>query len=181
MPIEYRTEDKIAFITLNREEALNALDPAMLEALSQAFTTFRDDDSLYTGIVTGTGKAFSVGADIETLLPQMKDQTDNKKCPPTIMRGLNLHKPLIAAINGAALGGGLELALACDIRIASENAVFGFPEVTLGLVPGWGGTQRIARTVPLDIATELLLLGKPINAARALQAGLVNKGFYDYT
>lgn len=173
MPVDYRKEDKICFITLNREEALNAIDPAMLEGLSQALTAFMQDNSLYVGIITGAGKAFCVGADVGAMLPQMK--TQQQSGPPTIMRGLKLWKPIIAAINGAALGGGLEIALACDIRIASENAMFAFPEVTLGLIPGWGGTQRIAHAVPLAIASELLLLGRPINATRALQTGLVNK------
>jgi enoyl-CoA hydratase len=145
----------------------------MLEGLSKVLTAFLHDDSLYVAIITGTGRAFSVGADIGAMLPQMKAQ--QQAGPPTIMRGLRMWKPLIAAINGAALGGGLELALACDIRIAVDNAVFGFPEVTLGLIPGWGGTQRISHAVPLAIASELLLLGRPINATRALQTGLVNK------
>jgi len=176
MPVDYRKEDKIALITLNREEALNAIDPAMLEGLSEALTSFMHDDGLHVGIITGAGKAFSVGADVGAMLPQMKAQAGIQQAgPPTIMRGLKLWKPLIAAVNGAALGGGLELALACDIRIAAENALFAFPEVTLGLVPGWGGTQRISRAVPLAIASELLLLGRPINAARAFQTGLVNK------
>lgn len=176
MPVEYHTEDKIAFITLNREEALNAIDQSMLEELSRALLSFKQDNNLVVGIITGAGKAFSVGADIGALLPQMQNEIGLQHSgPPTIMRGLSVWKPLIAAINGAALGGGLELALACDIRIASENAIFAFPEVTLGLIPGWGGTQRIARAVPLAIASELLLLGRPINASRAMQTGLVNK------
>ena len=176
MSVEFRTEGKIAIITLNREEALNAIDQVMLEELSHALISFKQDNNLLVGIFTGTGKAFSIGADIGSLLPQMQEETGLQQCgPPTIMRGLSMWKPLIAAINGAALGGGLELALACDIRIAAENAIFAFPEVTLGLVPGWGGTQRISHAVPLAIASELLLLGRPINASRALQTGLVNK------
>jgi enoyl-CoA hydratase/carnithine racemase len=176
MPVDYRKEDRIAVITLNREEALNAIDPAILQGLSEALVVFMHDDSSYAGIITGAGKAFSVGADVGAMLTQMKAQAGMHQAgPPTIMKGLKLWKPLIAAINGAALGGGLELALACDIRIAAENAMFAFPEVTLGLVPGWGGTQRIAHAVPLAIASELLLMGRPINAARALQTGLVNK------
>lgn len=176
MAVEFRSEGKIAFITLNRQEALNAIDLPMLEELSHALLHFKQENSLSVAIITGAGKTFSVGADIGALLPQMQTEIGLQQSgPPTIMRGLSVWKPLIAAINGAALGGGLELALACDIRIASENAIFAFPEVTLGLVPGWGGTQRIARTVPLAIASELLLLGRPINASRALQTGLVNK------
>ena len=90
------------------------------------------------------------------------------------MRGLDIQKPIIAAVNGLALGGGLELALACDLRIASENATFGQPEVRLGLIPGWGGTQRLARAIPAAKAAEMILTGKPIDAAEALRLGLVN-------
>jgi len=176
MPVDYEKEDRIAVIRLNRPEALNAIDPEMAEGLSRVLAEFRDDDALWVGIVTGAGNAFSVGADVATMLPLLKQSQGGRHAePPDIMRGLKLWKPLIAAVNGAALGGGLELALACDIRIASENAVFGFPEVTLGLIPGWGGTQRISRAVPLCIAAELLYTGRPISANRALQYGLVNK------
>ncbi|MDD5311403.1 MAG: enoyl-CoA hydratase-related protein [Dehalococcoidia bacterium] len=176
MPVDYIKEDKIAVITLNRPEALNAVDPEMAEVLSRALVDFMNDDSLWCGIITGAGNAFSVGADVATMLPLLKQNVGGQHAePPNIMRGLKLWKPLIAAVNGAALGGGLELALACDIRIASENAVLGFPEVTLGLIPGWGGTQRISRAVPAGIAAELLYTGRPISASRALQYGLVNK------
>lgn len=176
MPIDLQKEDKIAIITLNRPEARNAFDPTLLNDFSRALLDFMNDDNLWAGIITGEGAAFSVGADIETLLPELKSGVGQVHAgAPTIMRGLHLWKPLIAAINGAALGGGLELALACDLRIASENAMFGFPEVSLGLIPGWGGTQRITRAVPAAIASELVLTGRPIGAARALQAGLVNK------
>ena len=176
MPVDFTREDKTAIITLNRPEALNAFDPELAGAFSKALISFMEDDSLWVGIITGAGNAFSVGADIATLLPGLKANSEDQfKAAPNIMRGLRLWKPVIAAINGAALGGGLELALACDLRIASENAMFGFPEVSLGLIPGWGGTQRITRAVPTAIAAELLFLGRPISAARALQTGLVNK------
>ncbi|MHB8086506.1 MAG: enoyl-CoA hydratase/isomerase family protein [Dehalococcoidia bacterium] len=176
MSIDFLKEDKTAIITLNRPEAMNAIDPEHIEALSRALLDFHNDKSLWVAVITGAGNAFSVGADISTTLPELKKNAGRPDAgPPTIMRGLTLSKPVIAAVNGAALGGGLELALACDLRIASENALFGFPEVSLGLIPGWGGTQRIIRSVPPAIAIELLLLGRPINASRALQAGLVNR------
>jgi len=176
MLVDFTREDKTAIITLNRPEALNAFDPELTKAFSAALSEFMNDDSLWAGIITGAGNAFSVGADISTMLPALKADSEKQfKAAPTIMRGLKLWKPLIAAVNGAALGGGLELALACDLRIASENAMFAFPEVTLGLIPGWGGTQRITRAVPSAIAAELLFLGRPISAKRALETGLINK------
>ena len=177
MSIGYNKEGKIAVFTLNRPEALNAVDPESARELSQALVDFRDDDELLVGIITGAGdRAFSIGADIKTMLPEMKKNREQSSAePPTIMRGLNLWKPMIAAINGAALGGGLEIALACDLRIASENATFGLPEVTLGLIPGWGGTQRLPHAIPLAKAAELLLTGRPIDAQEAYRIGLVNK------
>lgn len=177
MPIDYKKEGKIAIFTLNRPEALNAIDPENLEELSRALIDFKDDDEILVGIITGAGdRAFSIGADIKTMLPEMKKISGQPSaCPPTIMRGLELWKPMIAAVNGACLGGGLEIALACDLRIASENATFGLPEVMLGLIPGWGGTQRLPRVIPLAKAAELLLTGRPINAQEAYRIGLVNK------
>jgi enoyl-CoA hydratase/carnithine racemase len=177
MAVDYRKEGKIAFFTLNRPEALNAIDIKSLEELSQALIDFKGDESLLVGIVTGTGeRAFSVGADIRSILPQFKE---NKGKPGsgqhTFFRGLDLWKPMIAAVNGYALGGGLEIALACDIRIAAENAMFGMPEVTLGIIPGWGGTQRLPRIIPQAKAAEMLFTGKPIDAKEAYRIGLVNK------
>jgi enoyl-CoA hydratase/carnithine racemase len=177
MSIDYKKEGKIAIFTLNRPEALNSIDPESLKELSRALTDFKTDDELMVGIITGTGdRAFSVGADIKTMLPEIKKTRGQPSAgPPTIMRGLDLWKPMVAAINGACLGGGLEIALACDLRIASENATFGLPEVTLGLIPAWGGTQRLPRVIPLAKAAELLLTGRPINAQEAYRIGLVNK------
>jgi len=148
-----------------------------MQELHKAMTDFRDDPELWVGIITGAGeKAFCGGADIKDTLPFMKEHgRDPWAMPPSIMRGLEMWKPLVAAINGMALGGGLELALACDIRIAAENARLGTPEVTLGLIPGWGGTQRLPRVVPWCKAAELLLMGKLIDAQEAYRIGLVNK------
>jgi len=177
MNIVYTKEDRTAIITLNRPEALNAINPEMLRELSDVFLDFKDDKELMVCIITGAGeKAFSIGADIQTMLPEMKKlRAQQQTEPPTIMHGLTIWKPMIAAINGACLGGGLELALACDLRIASENATFGMPEVTLGLIPGWGGTQRLPRAIPPAKAAELLLTGRPINAQEAYRIGLINK------
>ncbi len=149
----------------------------VVRELREVMVGFRDDPDLWVGIITGAGeKAFSAGADIKDTLPFMKDHRDKPwEFPASLWRGLEIWKPLIAAINGLALGGGLEIALACDIRIASENARFGTPEVTLGLIPGWGGTQRLPRMVPWCKAAELLLTGRLIDAQEAYRIGLVNE------
>jgi len=177
MAIDYKREGKIAVFTLNRPEALNAMDPSSIGQLSRAFTAFRDDDEVWVGIITGAGdRAFSAGADVKGT--QNSRQAQRGKpwlMPATIMRGLELWKPLIAAVNGLAFGGGLEIVLACDLRIAAENATFGLPEVRLGLIPGWGGTQRLPRAIPKVRAAELLFTGRPIDAQEAYRIGLVNK------
>ena len=174
--IDYKKEGRIAIFTINRPEALNAINVPAIQELHEAMIDFRDDPELWVGIITGAGdKAFCAGADIKDMLPFMKEHLpDERAIPATPMRGLELWKPLIAAINGNALGGGLELALACDIRIASEKAQLGLPEVTLGLIPGWGGTQRLPRMVPWCKAAELVLTGKPVDAQEAYRIGLVN-------
>lgn len=177
MAIDYKKEGRIAIFTINRPEAMNAIDVAASHELHQAMTDFRDDPELWVGIITGAGdSAFCAGADIKEMLPFLKEHLQNRPwaIPATPMRGLELWKPLIAAINGVALGGGLELALVCDIRIASEKARFGLPEVTLGLIPGWGGTQRLPRMIPWCKAAELILTGRPIDAQEAYRIGLVN-------
>jgi len=128
-------------------------------------------------IITGAGdRAFCAGADIQKMLPFIKENKGNQQLwSSTIMRGLEVWKPIIAAVNGLALGGGLELALACDLKIASENASFGQPEIKLGLIPGWGGTQRLPRIIPVARAAEMLLTGESIDAQEAYRLGLVNK------
>ncbi len=177
MAVDYQKEGRIAIFTINRPEAMNAMSMQVARELLEAMIDFRDDDNLWVGIITGAGeRAFCGGADIKDTLPFMKEHRDQPWAfPATPMRGLEIWKPLIAAINGMALGGGLELALACDIRIASETARFGTPEVTLGLMPGWGGTQRLPRMLPWCKAAELALMGRLIDADEAYRIGLVNK------
>ncbi|HSW57176.1 MAG TPA: enoyl-CoA hydratase-related protein, partial [Dehalococcoidales bacterium] len=136
-----------------------------------ALEDFNRDSSLRVGIVTGKGPVFCSGMDIGDL----PYSPGPEPAVPSLMRGLETFKPLIAAIRGPALGGGLELALACDIRIAAENATFGFPEVKLGIIPGWGGTQRAIRQLAWSSAAALLLTGQIINAAEALRIGLINQ------
>ncbi len=177
MAVDFKKEGKIGIITLNRPEALNSINVQALRELSAAMISFRDDPELWVGIITGAGdKAFCAGADIKDMLPFLQTNLPQEpwEIPNTHMRGIEVWKPLIAAINGIALGGGLEIALACDIRIASDKARFGVPEVNLGLIPGWGGTQRLPRVIPRCKAAELLLMGKQIDAQEAYRIGLVN-------
>jgi len=178
MSVEYEKKERVALITINRPRALNAIDPPTLEELGRVLMDFRDDPELWVGIITGAGtRAFSAGADVATMLPFLREECRGhpERMSPNHMRGLELWKPLIAAINGLALGGGLEVALACDLRIASENATFGFPEVGLGIIPGWGGTQRLSRVIPWTKAAEMLLMRETFDAAEAYRIGLVGK------
>jgi enoyl-CoA hydratase/carnithine racemase len=175
--IDYQKEGRIAVFTINRPEALNAMNVQALKELGEAMADFRDDPDAWVGIITGAGdRAFCAGADIKDMLPFMQKALPQTPwaVPDTPMRGLDIWKPLIAAINGVALGGGLEIALACDIRIASEKARLGVPEVMLGLIPGWGGTQRLPRVIPMCKAAEMLFTGKQIDAQEAHRIGLVN-------
>jgi E-phenylitaconyl-CoA hydratase len=174
--VDYEKEGNIAIFTLNRPEALNSLNMETVRELHDAIIKFRDDPELRVGIITGAGdRSFCSGADIKDTLPFMQAHSqDQWTFPASVWRGLELWKPLIAAVNGYALGGGLELVLSCDIRIASEKARFATTEVTLGLIPGFGGTQRMVRMLPWCKAAELLLMGKMIDAQEAYRIGLVN-------
>jgi len=177
MTVDYAKEGRIAVFTINRPKAFNAVDLETWRAMHDAMLDFRDDPEVWVGIVTGAGeKAFCAGADINETLPYMKENRHTPWLwPATQLWGLEVWKPLVAAVNGYAFGGGLEIALACDIRIASENARLGTPEVTLGLIPAWGGTQRLPRMIPWCKAAELVLMGKQIDAQEAYRIGLVNK------
>ena len=177
MPVDCQKEGRIAIFTINRPEKLNSIDLPTFQELHDRMIEFRDDPELWVGIVTGARtRAFSIGADIKELLPLAQENRDKPWLfPDSIMRGLEIWKPIIAAVNGMALGGGLEIALACDIRIASDKAVFGMLEVTHGLIPGWGGTQRLPRTIPPCLAAEMIFTGKTITAEEAYRIGLVNR------
>lgn len=177
MPVEYDVQDRIATITLNRPEGLNSVDLDMWREFGEATARLEADENAWVGIVTGAGdRAFCAGADINTTIRTMLDDPRGKgfQHPDTIMRGQALTKPLVAAVNGLALGGGLEIVLACDIRVASSGARFGSPEVKLGVIPGWGATQRLPRMLPWALASEIILDGEPIDAQRAHAIGLVN-------
>lgn len=177
MGFDYKKEGQIAIFTINRPEARNAFDTQMLKALYEAMIGFRDDGELRVGIITGAGeKAFCGGTDAKERLPILREHRGSPEATPANpMRGLEVWKPLIAAVNGVALGMGFEIILACDIRIASENARFGLPEVTLGLIPGQGGTQRLPRMIPWCRAAEMILTGKIIDAQEAYRIGLINE------
>jgi enoyl-CoA hydratase len=175
-----RTENKdgILIITIDRPKVLNALNAQTVGEISEAFEAARDDASVKCVILTGGGdKAFVAGADINELA-QMTPITGKATAErgQKVFRAIErFPKPVIAAVNGFALGGGCELALACHMRIASENAKLGLPEVTLGIIPGYGGTQRMARLLGKGKALELILTGDRIGAEEALRIGLVNK------
>jgi len=175
--IDYQKDGKIAIITINHPEALGALTVKGFQELHDALAAYRDDDSLLCGILTGTGdKAFCSGVDIKDMLPYIKETANSIwQQPTTIVRQFDLWKPMIAAINGMALGGGLEMCLACDIRVASDKARFGFPEVKVGMFPGAGGTQRLPRLIGAGLAAEMIFTGKLIDAQEAYRVGLVNR------
>ncbi|PKN66934.1 MAG: crotonase [Deltaproteobacteria bacterium HGW-Deltaproteobacteria-12] len=176
--ILFNVEDGIAVITFNRPKALNAMNSETLTELRDAATVCKKDDSIKALILTGSGdKAFVAGADISEMqsLCPMDAHKFMELGQETLRLLEEMPKPTIAAINGFALGGGTEISMACDIRFASETAVFGQPEILLGLIPGWGGTQRLPRLVGMGIAKEIILGGVQIKAQRAYEIGLVNK------
>lgn len=174
--IIYEKKGHIAYFTINRPEAMNAFNFATIQAFSEATIKFRDDDEAWVAIITGAGdKAFSAGFDLKELIPGEDKLPSPGGGPPLIQRGLYIWKPFIAAINGVAMGGGLELALACDLRIAAETATLSVPEVKWNLIPGWGGTQRLPRMIPMAKAAEMLLTGDRIDANEAYRLGIVNK------
>lgn len=177
-PVSIHTQGAIRTITVQRPEKLNALNRQTLEALDAAFAEAAADDEVRVVILTGAGpKAFVAGADIAEMNGLTPVQgRDFSLVGQQLMRRIErLNKPVIAMVNGFALGGGMELAMACHLRIAADSAKLGQPEINLGLVPGFGGTQRLLRLAGRAAALELCLLGAPIDAARAQQLGLLNR------
>jgi enoyl-CoA hydratase len=168
----------VAVVTINRPQVLNALNFATIDDLRRAVLSLKDDSDVRAIIITGAGeKSFAAGADINELATQSPAQIKEHGGRGQHVFDLieNIGKPVIAAINGYALGGGCELALACTLRIAADTARMGQPEINLGLIPGYGGTQRLGRLVGKGIALDLLLTGRPVTAAEALQIRLVNR------
>jgi enoyl-CoA hydratase len=175
--LEYRVEEGIATIVVNRPDVLNALNSETFYELDRAFAAAEDADEVKAVILTGAGKAFVAGADIQEMsdFSPLQAQAFSELGQAVMNRIEGLSKPVVAAVNGFALGGGCELAMACHIRIASEKARFGQPEVKLGLLPGFAGTQRLPRLVGRGRALEILLTGEPIKAQEAHRIGLVNR------
>lgn len=174
--INYEIEGAVAVLTINRPKALNALNSAVLDEINEAIDAI-DLDTVRALILTGAGeKSFVAGADIGEMstLTKAEGEAFGKKGNDVFRKIETLPIPVICAINGFALGGGCEISMACDIRICSENAVFGQPEVGLGITPGFGGTQRLARTVGIGMAKQLIFTGRNIKAPEALRIGLVN-------
>ena len=177
--LSFSTEkDSIAVVTINRPEKLNALNAQVIEELGACFRVLKEDAAIRAVVLTGAGeKAFVAGADIKQFTNLSKDTAVAfaRRGQEVFDNIAQLGKPVIAAVNGFALGGGCELALACHIRIASSNSRFGQPEVKLGIIPGYGGTQRLPRVVGVGIATEMILTGDMVDAERAESIGLVSK------
>jgi enoyl-CoA hydratase/carnithine racemase len=176
--IKYDKRNQIAYITVSRPKVLNALNMATMAELGRAFTMVKDDADVRVAILTGEGeKAFIAGADINELATQGAVQGKEYASRGQAVLDLieNCGKPVIACVNGFALGGGCEVAMACTMRLASDNAKLGQPEVKLGIIPGYGGTQRLPRLVGKGLAQQILLTGEIISAQEALRIGLVNE------
>jgi enoyl-CoA hydratase len=176
----YEKKENIAVLSINRPDALNALNNEVNLALLACLDKADSDDDIRVVILTGSGnRAFIAGADIKEMLPLSSQEAGehalkSKRVPDKLW---NMGKPVIAMIDGFCLGGGLEYAMACDLRIASEKSKFGLPEITLGIMPGSGGTQRLPRLIGLTKAKELVLTGEIFDAKRALEYGLINHVF----
>ena len=184
MSVRFETDGAVAIVTIDRPEVHNALDAETSDALVRAWLRLRDDDALRVAIVTGAGeRAFCAGADLRGVGDFYRSMSSAQRLRRSeqtpglggITRNLAVDKPIVAAVNGYCLAGGLELALACDLRIASENATFGLPEVTRGIMPGAGGTQRLPRLVGPERALDLILTGRRIDAREAERIGLVSR------
>jgi 3-hydroxypropionyl-coenzyme A dehydratase len=176
--IQLEPEGDIAIVRINRPEALNAMNVDVVSELSRTIDIIAADDSIKVVIITGAGeRSFCAGADISYMvnIDPMQAERYASSAQSVINKIERLEKPVIAAVNGFALGGGCELAMACDIRIASNNAKIGQPEATIGITPGWGGTQRLMRLVGPAKAKEMIFTGKMITADQAAQIGLVNR------
>ena len=174
----YEIRDRIAYVTINRPQAYNACDEPTYQRLAEVWADFATNDDAWVAILTGAGdKAFCAGSDIKQNFSTAPEAADafGPAGRPDMMHGLEIWKPIIAAVNGHCNGGGLEMALAADVRVASDNAQFGLGESKIGLLPGGGGTQRLPRTIPLGHALWMLYTGQRIDATEAHRIGLVNK------
>ncbi|MCB9149891.1 MAG: enoyl-CoA hydratase/isomerase family protein [Caldilineaceae bacterium] len=170
-----RQEDRVGVVQLNRPQALNALNSALMTELMHALRAFDGDDSVGCMMITGSEKAFAAGADIKQMAQASVVQMMNDPFIYYWDQLAAIAKPIVAAVSGWCLGGGCELAMACDMIVASETAKFGQPEINLGIIPGAGGTQRLTRTVGKAVAMEMVLNDRKLSAAEAQQLGLVNR------
>ncbi len=186
MPIDFDVQNRVALITINRPEALNAMTPEMYSRLSECWIEVRDNPDIWVAVVTGAPQperaperqVFSAGADLKLTIPNQNQDAArfwNTQAEQILNRGLEVWKPIVAAVNGLCLAGGMTLLLATDIRVASEHAAFDLSEVKRGILPGNGGTQRTIRQLPYPIAMEVLLLGRRLTAERAAHFGLINE------
>jgi enoyl-CoA hydratase/carnithine racemase len=179
----YEKRDRIAWVTINRPEARNAIDPDVHRLMIETWSDFADDDSVDVAILTGAGEAFSAGADLRTYIPPIIEDASPARIREIVELGLNgftrgmhrIGKPIVAAVNGWALAGGLETALACDIRIASDRAMFGSFEARRGYHHGDGGIVRLVNSCGVGVASHMLLTAEPVDAQQALAWGLVTK------
>jgi len=169
------TRGHVGLITLNRPEAMNALNPTILSELMNALEAFDADDSVGVMVVTGSERVFAAGADIKEMAEASEEQMRQSPFIDSFDRIRQIRKPIIAAVSGWALGGGCELAMSCDMIVASEKAKFGQPEITIGVIPGAGGTQRLTLAVGKAVAMEMVLNNRTLSATEALQFGLVNR------
>ncbi|WP_158891523.1 enoyl-CoA-hydratase DpgD [Amycolatopsis anabasis] len=181
--VSYRKDGHVAYVTLDRPDVLNAMDLRMHSELAEIWDDFERDDEIWVGVLTGAGsRAFSVGQDLKELVARVENGegpstfgSRGKPGWPRLTERFALAKPLIARVNGYALGGGFELALACDIVVAADHATFALPEARLGLMAGAGGLFRLSRQVPFKTAMGYLLTGRRLTASRAFELGLVNE------
>ncbi|MGV8073487.1 MAG: enoyl-CoA hydratase/isomerase family protein [Syntrophobacteraceae bacterium] len=177
MPVDFKVENHVAYITMNRPEAMNSLDPESFAQLKAAFTDIKNDNEIRCVVITGAGeRAFCTGTDMKKTPPPTECMAAMylKDEPMTVIPYMKTWKPLIAAVNGIAVGGGMEMALACDLRIASKTARFGLTEVKVASLAGLNGTQAIGRAIPQAIAMKMLLTGEIIDAQEAYRAGLIS-------
>jgi enoyl-CoA hydratase len=178
MPYEMiltETRGGVGLITLNRPQALNALNNRLMREMMDALAAFDDDEGIGAMVLAGSEKAFAAGADIKEMADKTVTEMMDRDHVAVFARILTIRKPVIAAVSGWALGGGCEVALSCDMIVASETARFGQPEITIGVIPGAGGTQRLTRAVGKALAMEMILNNRTLTAQEALQFGLVNR------
>jgi len=178
MPYEFiltETRRRVGLVTLHRPQAMNALNHQLLNEVMDALEAFDTDDAVGAMVITGNEKAFAAGADIKEMADKSAEQIAKEDHLAPFHRIVNIHKPVIAAVSGYALGGGCEIAMSCDMIVASESAKFGQPEINIGVIPGAGGTQRLTRAVGKALAMEIILNNRTLSAQEAYQFGLVNR------